>query len=171
MNPAPCSDQQTMSVRGEHRGFSMIELVIVIAIIAVIAAIAVPRMSTAADQSRARSLQSTTRTLQQAVDTYAAEHDGRSPAGDENGNVQMDSDALLKRLLARTNESGDVTDDGPFGPYLKAAPTNPFAKCNVIRIDTDAKPQGCAFRYDPDSNWVRPDNDIWSGVAEHFMAH
>jgi prepilin-type N-terminal cleavage/methylation domain-containing protein len=154
-----------------HRGFSLIELVIVIVILGVVAAIAIPRASSAVDQARVRSLQAATITLQKAVDLYVSEHDGFTPAHDPDGKIDTDSNALLKRMLARSDESGNVADDGPLGPYLKDPPANPFASCGMVRVTSDAEPQGCAFRLDPATGRVRPDNNSWTGMSKHLLSH
>jgi prepilin-type N-terminal cleavage/methylation domain-containing protein len=55
-----------------RRGFSMLELVIVVVIIAIIAAIAVPRMSSAAEHSKFASTRASFTTFQKAMLLYQA---------------------------------------------------------------------------------------------------
>jgi prepilin-type N-terminal cleavage/methylation domain-containing protein len=104
-----------------RKGFSLLELVIVVVIIGIIAAIAIPRMSRgtagAADSAVAGDLA----VIRNAIDLYAAEHDGKMPILAKITNqLTMYSDS--------SNSSDPVSSkDGthPYGPYLRAVPTLP----------------------------------------------
>ena len=100
-------------------GFSLIELVIVVVIIGIIGAIAIPRMSRGTEGAADSALKANLTVLQNALDLYAAEHNGDYPT------LANLPDALLKR----TNASGEIDDgsEGPFiyGPYLRSVPPLP----------------------------------------------
>lgn len=97
------------------RAFSLIELVIVIVIIGVIAAIAVPRLSRGSDGAGASALRGCLHTLRNAVEMYAAEHNGAWPGADK---VEA---TLIDQLIKQTDGAGNVGNDPTvhiFGPYL-----------------------------------------------------
>ncbi len=71
-------------VKSCRLGFTLLELLIVIAIIALLAALLLPALSRARSQARAVECASNLRQLFLAVTMYAAEHDGRNvPAADD----------------------------------------------------------------------------------------
>ena len=104
-----------------RKGFSLLELVIVVVIIGIIAAIAIPRMSRgtagAADSAVAGDLA----VLRNAVDLFAAEHDGKLPILAKVSNqLTMYSDS--------SNSSDPVASKDSthqYGPYLRAVPKLP----------------------------------------------
>lgn len=103
-----------------------------------IAAIAVPRLSSAADNSRAAAELESRRAIQFAMELYAAEHFDHLPTENADGSTQSDSSIVMARLLQRTDDNGAVGAGGSYGPYLKSWPTNPVNGRKSLRIDAGA---------------------------------
>jgi general secretion pathway protein G len=97
------------------RGFSLIELVIVVVIIGVIAAIAIPRMQNVGRQTGVSALRMNLKEMRRAIDHYHAEH-GAYPLLAK----------LTDQLTKYTDISGNVSATGDatfmYGPYIKAIP-------------------------------------------------
>ena len=101
------------------RGFSLIELVIVVVIIGVISAIAIPRLSRGADGANDAALTANLAVLRNALDHYAAEHNGSYPA------LATIEDQLTKYTDIDGNVSATKTGDYLYGPYLRSIPELP----------------------------------------------
>ena len=130
-----------MKYRSRTRAFSLVELVIVVVIIGVIAAIAVPRISRGAKGAGESALRGSLATLRNAIDMYAAEHNGTFPGSDG-----LEA-TLIDQLTKKTNGGGTVgTGAGyDFGPYLRRgfppAPVGPNAgKVTGVEMVTVSPP-------------------------------
>ena len=107
------------------RAFSLVELVIVVVIIGVIAAIAVPRISRGAKGAGESALRGSLAGLRNAIDMFAAEHNGMWP-----GTTANTEALLIDHLTQKTDVAGDVgTTAGThiYGPYLRSG----FPPCPV----------------------------------------
>jgi len=90
-----------------ERGFTLVELMVVVAVIGVLATIAIPLYTNVQARGRLAKAQADSRTLASAVSVYGT-HMGRIPT------------ALTQLTVASTNAQGLVA-----GPFVAAVPTAP----------------------------------------------
>jgi len=101
-----------------RKGFTLIELMIVIAIIGILAAIAIPNFRKAREQARQKACFANMRVIQGAVEMY-----------------NMDSNAMIASV--NSGIIGTLVSKG----YLKAAPVPPEANCSYT-ASGDVSAQG-----------------------------
>lgn len=109
-----------------RRGFTLVEILIVVVILGILAVMVVPQFSTASEDAMESQLRSNVRLVRSQIELYRVQHDGRLPHLDENGKNSYAQS--VDRLINKTNASGKITDTGPYGPYLDKWPANPFAE-------------------------------------------
>jgi prepilin-type N-terminal cleavage/methylation domain-containing protein len=125
-------------------GFSLVELVIVVVIMGIIAAVAIPRLSRGARTAGSSALKSNLSVLRNAVEMYAAEHDGKYPDA-----------GIINQLTQFSNATGATTSATKtatevYGPYIKEFPPLPVGSkkdATAIHVTTtaaDVPPQGLA---------------------------
>ncbi len=122
----------TKRMAKRSRGFSLLELVIVVSIIGIIAAIAIPRFSRATAGASDAALTGDLAVMRNAIDMFAAEHGGTFPA----------LATIVAQLTTYTNAGGTAnatkTTSYIYGPYLRKVPALPVgAKKGQTGIDDE----------------------------------
>lgn len=93
-----------------EQGFTMIELIIVIAIIGILSAILVPSFTTMSRKSKLRADIASVKQLQTQIDLYMAENDGKFP-GKADATTFVEADALTDLVAKEYLNKSDVKDD------------------------------------------------------------
>lgn len=145
------------------KGFTLVELLIVITMLAVIAAIAVPRFLDASEDARESALGTDLQMLRRQIHLYKMQHIGRGPHLNESGS--LDTGNLVARIIGKTDITGKLDANGGFGPYAKMWPTNPWAADAVagdISFGTDAAPprnDATGWYYNTDTGIISANSD------------
>lgn len=104
----------------KHKGFTLIELVVVVMILGILAAVAAPKLLNTSSSAADNGLRETLGVVRDAIERFAAEHGGALPGAADN------SEATFKTDLV---------------PYLRVFPKCPVAgKNNLVKIATTAGP-------------------------------
>ena len=137
------------TVRTIKRGFTLIEILIVVIILGILAAIVIPQFTNASQDARESALLSQLQTLRSQIELYKLQHKDALPnlVGGAPG-VVTNWDPLCTKTDADGNPS--AASDA-FGPYMQSAPTNPVnTLSNVTNGDSAlaAAAADCGFIFD-----------------------
>ncbi len=111
---------QKVTLRNIKKGFTLVELLIVIIIIAVLAAIAIPKFSNSSQRSKESSLRANLKLVRNAIDLFRADT-GAFPANMA-GLTTSTTAGLSTAAAACTIAATDWR-----GPYLQAVPVDPVS--------------------------------------------
>jgi type II secretion system protein G len=139
-----------------QRGFTLVELLIVVIILAILAAIVVPQFASSTDDAKVSSLDTTLSNVRAAVDLYYQQH-GEYPAANAAGPAPLcatstdgtgaafSNTAFLEQLSMYTDADGLACSGKDhvsfkYGPYLKKAtlPKNPITDSSALVVVPDA---------------------------------
>jgi general secretion pathway protein G len=107
------------------RGFTLIEVLIVVVILAALAAIAVPQFNTASNDARRGTVQSTVQTLRSQIALYRLQHGERLP------NLLAGWDPLTRRT-DRAGQPDPPPGTHAYGPYVLDGPANALNGSSVV---------------------------------------
>jgi len=141
-----------------RKGFTLVEILIVVIILGILAAIVIPQFTEASNDARESALTSDLQTARSQLELYKVQHLDSYPGA-----------TILDQLTKRTNASGTLMPsdgqeaDYPYGPYLQKFPSNPFVSgtaTNTVETGTGAPGGGNAgWYYNTSTGQIWPDDD------------
>ena len=112
-----------MTVRSTTRkGFTLVEILIVVIILGILAAIVIPQFTSASQDARKNSLTSQLQTLRSQIELFKVNH----------ADIPPDVANLTTMLLGKSDTTMTTTayaatsSSGSFGPYVQTFPVNPL---------------------------------------------
>ena len=144
-------------IKAIHRGFTLVELLIVVIILAILAAIVIPQFSGATVDAKESALDSNLTAMRSAIELYRVQHNNTYPAavaatgltcasGLAAGTGAVDTAQALKDQLSQYSNAAGQTCNGPdpqtpLGPYLrKGVPAEPITGSVAIAMQTTGAP-------------------------------
>lgn len=151
-----------MKYRRRQAGFTLIEVLIVVAIMAILASTIISRFTGTADDAKTSSLKHNRHTVEALLEVYHVQHLNRYPTIQDNA---------LPQLTNATNAAGEIGASGPsypFGPYVIEPPVNPFdGSKNVTAVAVSGKQPTAVvgslggWQYDETTGAFWPNNAEW----------
>jgi len=116
-----------------RKGFTLVEILIVVVILGILAAIVIPQFTNASTAAKASSVLSQLQTLRSQVELYKNQHNNEYPTSDGTLSGTWD---WTKMTLKTDIDGATGTTAGThiYGPYMQQAPKNPFVS-NATNTD------------------------------------
>jgi general secretion pathway protein G len=112
------------------RGFTLVEILIVVVILGILAAIVIPQFTQASSEAKLNSLCSDLQTLRSQIELYKVQHNDTPPDDDPN---TFENQMIYTTTIGGTaSTSKERTGNYQYGPYLERVPENPFTGSNSI---------------------------------------
>lgn len=154
-----------------RKGFTLVELMIVVAILGILAAVVVPAYSDHTLSAKESAVKSNLNVMRAQIELYRLHHRGSRP-GYVNGSA-VPVTTMQLQLTGTTTDTGDASSNvvptTPYlrGPYLRQIPQNPFNQLSTIAYAADfatADGASSGWLYNPATgeiclNWPGADGD------------
>lgn len=111
------------------RAFSLVELMIVVALLGIVAAIALPTFQDHLAKAKEAAAKDNLRVLRNAIERYAAQHDGVPPGypnDDPSNGASLSGLTVYKQMVVDSD-------------YLSEMPENPFNEDTTIEMVADSE--------------------------------
>ncbi|HPC93406.1 MAG TPA: prepilin-type N-terminal cleavage/methylation domain-containing protein [Sedimentisphaerales bacterium] len=115
-----------------NRGFTLVEILIVVVILGILAAIVVPQFTQASTEAKENSLCSNLQSLRSQIELYKVQHNDNAPAlatFEQQMTFCTDIDGNIQGAGSKVR---DATNGFIYGPYLERVPANPFNDLNTL---------------------------------------
>lgn len=130
----------------DQKGFTLIEMIIVIIIMGILAAVIIPQVSMTTEDAKLSTLKADLGALRNSVEIYYVQHDNTYPGaksitGGTPADAAAAATAFVQQLTRYTEKDCTVSDtktaDAKYGPYVKVGglPENPYNNDSNVVCD------------------------------------
>jgi general secretion pathway protein G len=111
-------------MRTNTRGFTLVEILIVVIILGILAAIVIPQFTNASNDARNNSVQSSLQTVRSQIELFKTQHADTPPV----------AAGMWSIMTGKSNVTNTQTPvaTGTYGPYLQTAPVNPLNQQTAV---------------------------------------
>ncbi|MFC1738947.1 type II secretion system protein [Planctomycetota bacterium] len=147
-----------------RKGFTLVEILIVVVILGILAAIVIPQFTDASTEAKEASMRSDLQMLRSQIELYKIQHNDEFP-GSGTGSTDFETDMTTYTEVDGTPATSQAPgQDGVYGPYMQSVPTNPFNDDNTVASGaTDSGIAGdTGWFFNTTTGAIRPDDTLSS---------
>jgi general secretion pathway protein G len=121
------------------KGFTLVEILIVVVILGILAAIVIPQFTEASTEAKTSSLVTDLQSMRSQIELYKVQHNDNLP-GVANG-THLATAGFVNSLIGKTDIFGaayaltdtvSTSGDALYGPYMQKIPTNQFVDSDGV---------------------------------------
>jgi general secretion pathway protein G len=145
-------------IRHNRKGFTLIEILIVVIILGILAAIVIPQFTNASKEAKQSSLVTMVQSLRSQIALFKLQHNDYLPGTNPLNGATFDQAVFWNQmtLFSDVNGATQATKDTQYdkGPYMQSIPKNPLCPTTANNSDvvdgngTAAVATVCGFVYD-----------------------
>ncbi len=143
------------NIKGKRKGFTLIELIVVIAVLAILVTIGVPRYLGYTKDAEKATMQADTKIIEQAVYQYALNNDDAWPYLNEEVTVDWTKAGKELKDVIGENAKAHKIDFEKIDPYIRSLSTKDYENEFFIVIGGEHEGEVYTVNLYPDSagNW------------------
>ena len=120
----PAVESFPMHASRSSKGFTLVELLIVVIILGILAAVVIPQIGNASAEAKESALRASLNTVRQAISLYRVQHNESYPGPTWND--------VVTQLTTETDINGTTAGVLKYGPYLRTGfPENPEVDSSI----------------------------------------
>ena len=120
--------------RVARKGFTLVEILIVVIILGILAAIVIPQFTEASGEARVSTLMTNLQTIRSQLLLYKTQHLEIYPASATGEDGTTFANQMTQYSDVDGNVSATPDSDYPYGPYLQSVPVNPLSGDNTVTV-------------------------------------
>ena len=128
-------------MNSQNKGFTLVEILIVVVLLGILAAIVIPQFSNASEDARFSAAVDNLRRVRTQVELYRHHHGGIVAPGYPPGGGAPNEATFVDQMTLASDVDGATAAPGTpgfiYGPYLQQIPVNPFNGLRTIQVIAD----------------------------------
>jgi general secretion pathway protein G len=152
------------------RGFTLVEILIVVVILGILAAIVVPQFTQASTEAKYNSLCSNLQSIRSQLELYKVQHNDTPPTFANFENQMIYATDISGAIQGAGSKQRDPANGFSYGPYLERVPANPFNDLNTLDNSATAGDDNAGWEYDQATGEIYADDSgTTNGVAHSTL--
>jgi len=147
------------------KGFTLVEILIVVVILGILAAIVIPQFTSASTEAKEAALVSNLQAMRSQIELYKIHHNDELPGDPANSSLGVS----FEDAMTNTTDQDGIMGSGAtfrFGPYMQKIPENPFNNLATVEINGTAGNDSDGWNFVIATGLFQPDDSKLNPVDD-----